>query len=183
MDAGDYATYLVHVNDTDTYNIKARVASNGGGGEFQLDLKGNNDQNLTISGFQIDDTGGWQSWQTIERQIEIPAGNYELTMNVTKSLFNLNWIAFEVAEEEQPEDEIERVSLYPNPASDRLTIESDVSFQHIEVFSMHGRLVQQVQVDETNRHSIDTPDSSGIYFLRIKDALGSVISINKFIVK
>lgn len=183
MDVGDYATYLIHVNKTETYNIKARVASNGGGGEFQLDLKGNNDQNLTVSGFQINDTGGWQSWQTIERQIEIPAGTYELTMNVTKSLFNLNWMDFEVVLVEEPANEIERFSLYPNPTTDRLTIESDVSFQHIEVYSMHGRLVQQIQIPETQNYTIHTPFSSGIYFIRIKNVVGAVISTNKFVVK
>jgi len=75
------------------------------------------------------------------------------------------------------------VSLYPNPTSNRLTIESNFSFVCLEVLSMQGRLVQQIQIGETNRHSIDTPYSSGIYFLRIKDALGGVISTNKFIVK
>ena len=182
MDTGDYAKYLIHVNTSNSYIIKARVASNGGGGEFQLKLKGSDDVDLTINDFQIDNTGGWQSWQTIEKEMDIPAGTYELTMNVTKSLFNLNWIAFELVEEVQPDDEIERVSLYPNPTSDRLTIESDVSFQHIEVYSMNGRLVQQIQIPETQNYTINTPFSSGIYFIRIKNFVGAVISTNKFVV-
>ena len=68
-------------------------------GIFNLVLSNNvTDDDTTLNNFQIPNTNGWQSWQTIEKDFELTQGTYEMTMNVLGNEFNLNWIDFEYLE-------------------------------------------------------------------------------------
>jgi hypothetical protein len=190
MDQGDYSKYLINVTKTAKYNVKARVASQFGGGEFNLTLSGEEEEDLTISGFQISNTGGWQNWETIEKEFDLAEGVYELTMNVLESQFNLNWIEFEEGNEEESEDTeepeqeiIKMISIFPNPTSDILNIESTIAFRYVEVRGLYGRLIYQETINDKNKHEINTPFPNGIYFLTIKNDKNTIISTKKFIRK
>ena len=45
-----------------------------------------------------------------------------------------------------PENQLDEVSVFPNPASDKVTIQC-TGMTSIEVFSIDGRLVQNVKVE------------------------------------
>ena len=61
--AGEWLTYTVNVTTSGTYDIEARVASNGLGGTFHIEING-----VDRTGpFTIPDTGGWRSWTTIRK--------------------------------------------------------------------------------------------------------------------
>ncbi len=107
-----------------------------------------------------------------------------MRMNVTKSSFNLNWVEFEVFSEQPEEEEetIERVSIYPNPAKNRISIESNILFSKIIVRDIHGRVIRKVKIEETDYYSIDTPFASGYYFVSIIDSFGKTISNNSLII-
>ena len=110
-----------------------------------------------------------------------------MRMNVTESSFNLNWVEFEIfndntEEEEEEEEIIERVLIYPNPANNRISIESNILFNKIIVRDIHGRVIRNIKISETENYSIDTPFTSGYYFLSIEDSLGKTISNNSFII-
>lgn len=77
------------------YIMRARVASNAGGGSFRLEFAGAN-----ISGsIPVPNTGGWQTWETIEATVTIGAGTDQPLRLVNEGnnsqQFNLNWIEFE----------------------------------------------------------------------------------------
>ena len=60
--------------------------------------------------------------------------------------------------------------LYPNPVSDKLTIETTENINTVEVFNLVGALVYS-QKDCTNKVEINTADlQSGIYFIRLTSA-------------
>ena len=111
-----------------------------------------------------------------------------MRMNVTKSSFNLNWIEFEILneqpeeEEEEEEEIIERVSIYPNPANNRISIESNILFSKIIIRDIQGRVIRNVKIAETYYYSIDTPFTSGYYFVSIIDSFGKTISNNSLII-
>ena len=110
-----------------------------------------------------------------------------MRMNVTESSFNLNWVEFEIFNEKPDEDEdeeeiIERVSIYPNPAKDRISIESNILFSKIIIRDIHGRIIRNVKITETDYYSIDTPFASGYYFVSIIDSFGKTISNNSLII-
>ena len=63
MFAGEWLKYSVNVTAAGTYDLEVRVASNGGGGTFHLEINGSN-----VTGpIAIGDTGGWQAWSTVRK--------------------------------------------------------------------------------------------------------------------
>ena len=61
--ASEWLAYTVNVGAAGTYDIEARVASDGTGGTFHIEINGV-DRTGPIS---VPNTGGWQSWVTIRK--------------------------------------------------------------------------------------------------------------------
>jgi hypothetical protein len=94
MAAGEWLRYTIAVTTPGTYTLEARVASDGGGGTFHVEVNG-----VDATGpLTIPDTGGWQSWQTLSHAgIALGAGQQALTIVLdgngdTGSVGNLNWL-------------------------------------------------------------------------------------------
>jgi hypothetical protein len=92
-DQGDFADYLVAINDSGDYSISFRVASEGSG-SLKLEII-NDTSTENIGVISTPNTGGWQNWQTISFSTYLPEGLYTLRMTVIQSPFNLNWMDFE----------------------------------------------------------------------------------------
>ena len=114
-------------------------------------------------------------------------------MKILECLFNSSIIAnsalirsecilFFASETRDEEEIIERVSIYPNPAKDRISIESNILFSKIIVRDIHGRVIRKLKIEETDYYSIDTPFASGYYFVSIIDSFGKTISNNSLII-
>jgi beta-glucanase (GH16 family) len=71
----EWLRYTVDAQRTGSYQVTAKVASNGAGGTFHLEIDGQN-----VSGtLSVPDTGGWQSWQSISMPpIPVVAGVHVL---------------------------------------------------------------------------------------------------------
>ncbi len=70
-----------------------------------------------------------------------------------------------------PDDDI-NLSLYPNPARNILTIESNYAITAVRMIDMLGQLVYDVNVDDL-RHEIDVNAfNNGIYFVQISTSRG-----------
>ena len=61
--ASEWLAYTVNVGAAGTYDIEARVASNGTGGTFHIEINGV-DRTGPLS---VPNTGGWQTWATIRK--------------------------------------------------------------------------------------------------------------------
>jgi hypothetical protein len=71
MRAGEWMQYTVNVQAVGTYTLAARVAANGVGGTFHVEVNG-----VDKTGpLAIPNTGGWQQWQTITKTgVNLAAG-------------------------------------------------------------------------------------------------------------
>ena len=94
MFAGEWLAYTVNVGAAGTYDLEFRVASNGTGGTFHVEVGGAN-----VTGpLSVPDTGGWQTWTTIRRTgVNLNAGSqvWRVVMDsngATTAVGNLNWI-------------------------------------------------------------------------------------------
>ncbi len=89
IEATEWLTYgNLSVASSGTYIVRARVASLSGG-TLSLDLNGG----TTVLGeLNIPATGGWQSWQTVEREVQLSAGNHSLGVYASTGGWNFNWI-------------------------------------------------------------------------------------------
>src|SRR5262249_23369756 len=61
--ASEWLNYSVTVAATGTYTLDVRVASNGAGGTFHVEVDGVN----ATGAMSVPNTGGWQVWTTISK--------------------------------------------------------------------------------------------------------------------
>ena len=170
MNQGDYAQYLIQVNKTGSYRIKARVSSSYAGGLFNLVLSDNTSNDVTLNNFQVPNTNGWQNWQTIEKEFELYEGTYEMTMNVLGNEFNLNWIDFEYIGSLSAFDYSEPlITVFPNPTNEKIFVESVEPIDVIQVFNMEGKLMKSINVNQQNRFDISFNLPSGLYFIKFNN--------------
>ncbi|WP_299364829.1 T9SS type A sorting domain-containing protein, partial [Winogradskyella sp.] len=66
------------------------------------------------------------------------------------------------------EEELQRVSLYPNPANDKLEITSRLPMDGLSIMDINGRELDRIEVS-TKNYTLDVSSlSKGIYFLKIQ---------------
>ncbi|MFC5529868.1 carbohydrate-binding protein [Cohnella yongneupensis] len=90
IDANDWMDYGVNVQATGAYTASFRVASPNSGGQLQLrDSTGS-----ALATITVPNTGGWQTWTTVNATISLPAGNQILRLYVVTGGFNVNWVDY-----------------------------------------------------------------------------------------
>ena len=82
---------------------------------------------------------------------------------------------FTFADDERiDENNINEVNVYPNPASDKLYVETESEVDEVEIYDVYGR--QQPIVNSQQPTAIDVSNlNSGVYFVRIKTVDGDVV--------
>ena len=94
---GDYADYRVNVAQAGRYAVAFRVASATSGGSITLEQ-----DNTTLGSMAVSSTGGWQSWQTVQTEVSLAAGEQTLRLQFSGSstfLFNVNYLSFTEADD------------------------------------------------------------------------------------
>jgi len=94
-DAGDYADYLIFVDEAGNYKVDFRFASEWAAGRIGLYLVADDLTETELVELDIPVTGGWQTWSTISSNLSLPKGIYTLRMRVLTGGFNLNWMEFQ----------------------------------------------------------------------------------------
>ncbi|TXK84372.1 glycosyl hydrolase family 18 protein [Paenibacillus sp. N3.4] len=90
IDAGDWMNYKVNVQTAGSYKVEFRVASPVTGGQFQI----KNDSGTVMASLTIPNTGGYQTWQTVNTNITLPVGSQTLRVYLVNGEPNLNWLNF-----------------------------------------------------------------------------------------
>jgi len=91
--AGEWLNYTVNVAVAGTYAIDLRVASNGAGGTFHIEVNGVN----KTGAISVPSTGGWQTWQTITKTgVTLSAGQQVIrvvmdSIGASGAVANFNW--------------------------------------------------------------------------------------------
>ena len=89
---GDYIDYLVQVENSYEYDIKARIAAESNSGRIAFYLLNPEGVETLLSEMLFPITQGWQNWENTIGKIQLPSGNYTLRIKVISGDFNLNWI-------------------------------------------------------------------------------------------
>ena len=94
-DSGDYADYIIYSEVSGTFKADFRFAGTSAGkiGLYLVDESENEIELLTIN---TPNTGGWQTWETVSGDINIPSGIHKLRLKVLAGGFNMNWMKFEL---------------------------------------------------------------------------------------
>ncbi|MFM7024139.1 MAG: carbohydrate-binding protein [Flavobacteriales bacterium] len=159
VDAGDWMAYKISVPKAGEYAVQYRVASNAAGASLQLESLGGATQYGSID---VPNTGGWQNWQTITHNVQLPAGTLDIAVATSSGGFNLNWFDFS-STVGRAETEAPFFYVYPNPLSDVLIINSAKSLREFSIYDATGRMVYE-QSNPGNNFSVDVHDfSNGFY--------------------
>ncbi len=95
IDTGDWMSYdnsVINAPFTGKYRISYRVASTKNSAVLALK---NITTGATIDSVPIPNTGGWQAWTTVEREIALEAGEHKFKLDATTGGFNVNWVRIE----------------------------------------------------------------------------------------
>lgn len=94
INADEWLEYSVMVAYTGTYTVGFRVASGSNAGIASLAL--NVDGTPAVSTLTIANTGGWDAWTTLEREIDLTAGLHILRLKANQGDWNINYIDFSI---------------------------------------------------------------------------------------
>lgn len=173
-DAGDFAEYLVFVNQTGIYNMDIRAAANSQSGIIQLQMISENTTE-SLGWFAIPVTGGWQNWATTTHEIELTQGVYTLKMTVLQSGFNINWFDFNYSEDNLSANDaitdIKSVMLYPNPSQSivNISLSQNSLIDSIKLYDIDGRQLYYRQYNaQSGSVQIQLPElQSGMYIISV----------------
>ena len=150
IDAGDFLKFNQVVFPTSgNYVIEYRVASGGGGGTISSDLSAGA---IQLGSTTVPGTGNWQNWTTVSRTVYVNAGTYDFGVYAQTGGYNLNWIRISKAPNgartalaTASPGEPAALVLYPNPATDRLTLDAPASLlgAALRITDLAGRTVWQ----------------------------------------
>ncbi len=94
FETNDYLDYSVNVATAGSYTVGFRVASANGGATLQL----RNGSGAVLGSVNVGNTGGWQSWQTINTTVNLAAGTQTLRLFAAASTgCNVNYLTFATA--------------------------------------------------------------------------------------
>lgn len=89
LEVNDWIEYKVNVATAANYTLELRIASTSDSGKIAVLVDGQ--QNQTIA---LPLTNGWQAWQTVTKNINLPAGLHTIKFQVAEAGFNINWFNF-----------------------------------------------------------------------------------------
>ena len=92
----DYSNTAVSVPTTGTYIISYRVASLRGGASFTLNEVAGTTSTV-IDTVSVPQTGGWQTWVTVQRTVSLKAGLHYFNITALAAGANINWFSVEAA--------------------------------------------------------------------------------------
>jgi GH43 family beta-xylosidase len=155
LHAGDWLEYRLNVKTAGLYKVDYRVASGVSGGNMQI-LLGSS----LLDTLSIPNTGSSQSWTNVQNEIELPAGQQTVRVNIVKGGFNINWIDFQPAS--------------PSSVTPRaINLSRGSGLHYYEVFDLSGRLVKSGVVPAAEarfarkmKGNLNT-QSRGIYLVKV----------------
>lgn len=100
-DSGDYADYLVNIEEEGSFIFIARVASESTAGKIGIYILGAEESETELLRLDLPVTGGWQQWKNASSSITLTKGLQTLRMKVLTGGFNLNWMEISGADTDQ----------------------------------------------------------------------------------
>ncbi len=168
---GDYVEYEVKVNTGGIYKIDAYVSSNGVGGTLHFFM---NTDNLGAVNATVNNA--WHSYIKISKEVILNAGIQKLKLNFEGDngyLYNIDRLMFSKIDASrnisiETNNTTEKITLHPNPTSGFFDIAStyntDVTIKNVDLYSIHGNLIKNLQSTASNYDVKNIP--KGVYILR-----------------
>ena len=181
---GEWVEYTISTVESGSYNLyfTTATANPNAGSAISVTLNGNN-----LGTVNINNTGGWQTWQTIELlNVTIAAGiNQVLRIDFTGGEFNVNNIEFVKQENSllrevnaEMENAKQSVNYWPNPVNDKAYINfKGNKFTSLNIIDLMGRtmFVEEGSLQNVNDISINMSTyNKGVYVVQLTRENGTI---------
>ncbi len=178
IDNGDWMDYAINNTSNDSsFEIIFRVASPNNGGQIEYYL-----DNERINTISVPNTGSWQVWQSVVENITIGQGKHYLKLVAKNGGFNVNYIDIKKVETGIEVVNNFMIDIYPNPASERITIRStDFQYNRVEVIDAMGKTVMRIATDYEPEFHFPVNLAEGMYFLNLSNE--KEFTLKKIIIK
>lgn len=165
-ETGDWLVYAIDNNgDEEDLEIAFRVAAQSAGASFSYYI-----DNVKAGQITVPNTGGWQIWQSVIKNIVIPKGKHYLKIVVVTGGFNINYFEIKKSFTGIKRLGFDGVIIYPNPASNSINIKSSgFLYNKLEISDMTGNTVVSNVVDYNTESAMPLSLPDGLYILKISD--------------
>lgn len=179
IEDGDWIEYAIENKTTITdYEISFRLSAPSAGSKFDFYI-----DNKKVSQTVVPNTAGWQIWQSVVKTIKIEQGKHYFKIVAVTGGFNINYFNIQQSFTGINELNIDKVVIYPNPASNQVVIKSSgFQYDKVDVIDYMGKTV-------LSRSQLFEPElklplslANGVYIVKISKGLESKekrIVINK----
>jgi beta-xylosidase len=170
----------------DSVELTASSISAGGTVQVWLDSI---DSGIKVAECPIGNTGSLSVFKKFKAPVTPVSGNHDLYLKFlgagSNNLFQLRWISF--GKKQPPTNtastvrDLGKLSVFPNPAKNQFTIQSDFLFNKAEIFDMKGQRVFLNQTAKTENLTLNFDLPAGLYLLKIssdKQTASSKLVIN-----
>lgn len=173
VSGGEWLEYTVNVAQAGSYVLEIRVASASASGSSVRVEFGTDDKTGKIT---IPNTGGWQSYQTISKEISLAAGQHSMRLVMGDGAFNINYI--DIKDKEivlaTTEEGARIFKVFPNPVAGKLTIAFDQDVKKNTSMKMYDSSGVMVKKQKLVAKETEIPTDGltpGLYLLqlRVKD--------------
>lgn len=180
-DQGDYADYLISVNNAGVYKFDLRLAAQSVTGRIGFYLLDDFSVETELFTLSTPLTGGWQTWETKSTTSNLPSGPHKLRMRVLSGGFNFNWFELEPFILDLKDLDKTRVLVYPNPSNGQIQI-IDLEFDHFEIISLSGAILISGSIPDSKQINLNNINS-GIYMLRVLNSISGKSDQKKILIR
>ncbi|MDP3180907.1 MAG: T9SS type A sorting domain-containing protein, partial [Bacteroidota bacterium] len=133
------------------------------------------DTGTKVAECTIGNTGSFSTYKKYKAPVPTISGSHDVYLKFvgagTNKLFQLKWISFSkksgTVTSSLQIGKSGKLSIYPNPAKNKLFIFSGFLFNTVEIFSMNGQKVFQDKNEATQSSELKLNLDSGMYVLRV----------------
>lgn len=171
----------------DSVEFTASSTISGGTIEVWLDSI---ETGTKVTECKINSTGSLNTYETFKTSVLPVSGNHDIYLKFngtgTDELFQLKWINF-LRKPNQPNSSLiiekqKKISIFPNPVKNEVSIQSEFLFDTIEILTMNGRIVRhEIYTQATNNASLSINLEKGIYF--VKASNGNIKALSRIVVE
>ncbi|MBO9699090.1 MAG: endo-1,4-beta-xylanase [Sporocytophaga sp.] len=160
----EWLEYTVNVVASGNYDLDVRIAADGEGKTFHIEMDG-----INVTGpITVANTGGWQTWQTVTlKDISLTGGEHIMRIAFDSDYMNLNYVEFKDVITGIAENESSSISVFPNPFSDTgIQINNAGNFNY-KITDVSGILVESGNGEGGLKVGKNLSD--GLYFLIVEN--------------
>lgn len=169
---GDHVSYLIDVNAEGTYTLNLRAATAIPHGIITFSSGGD-----YLGEIKMPNTGGWSNYETLSTEVDLLAGEQEITLDFSNAAYigNIDWFEFVPSGSNASKKGIieseEIISIFPNPSDNGIiSIDTDQEITSVEIHNLNSFKILDFTGD---KRTFDVSKlSSGVYFVKVNTTSG-----------